>query len=118
MFLGLACMSALWKSQRTDHNRGTGGRAVGTPRSLWRHFGSRRKYPWRDLRRQGQGSGAASNSTDGRGHKVAGEWVGTWKKIKAADWSTDKRISVRRENIWELHKILVEKGSLRKTYKS
>ena len=42
------------------------------------------------------------------------------KKIKAANWSTEKkRVSIRKENIKELQKILDgKKGSFRKTYKS
>ena len=36
---------AVWNSQRTDHNRGTGGRAVGTHLSLRCHFGARQQCP-------------------------------------------------------------------------
>ena len=41
------------------------------------------------------------------------------KKGKAADWSTENGVSVPKEHIWELQKILDGKrGSLRKLYKS
>ena len=35
----------MWNSQRTDHNRGTGGRAVRTHLSLGCHFDSRQQRP-------------------------------------------------------------------------
>ena len=69
-----------------------------------------RKSPVGDQERgsgQGQDSGAASASTEGSKEgttMVAGGHAGK-KKIKAADWSTEKRVSVRRENIRELQKM-------------
>ena len=57
----------------------------------------------------------ASASTDSGGKQE----VGKKKKLRAVDWSTDKRISVRREDKWDLQKILDgKKGSLWKTHKS
>ena len=44
-------------------------------------------------------------STGGRGNQEAGK-----KKImKVADWSTEKRVSVRGEDIWDLQKSQMEK---------
>ena len=50
---------------------------------------------------------------------TVGQQAGKKKKIKAADWPTEKRISVPWENMGELQKILDGKmGRLRKTCKS
>ena len=66
--------------------------------------------------------GATSASPDGRGNTAVGEQAGKKKKKKKkkkADWSTEKRINVRRENILELRKALDgKKGSVRNTCKS
>ena len=41
------------------------------------------------------------------------------QQIRAADWTTEKRCSIGREDLWDLQKILAgEKASLRKTYKT
>ena len=76
---------------------------------------------WGSRLKQGQEAGAASKSTDGGGNTAVGSQTGKKKKkkIEAADLSTEKRISVRWENIQKLQKILDGKeGSVRETYKS
>ena len=62
--------------------------------------------------RQREGKTASAN-TDAGGNPEAGKK----KKVKASAWSTFKRISVRKEHVWEIQKTLDgEKCSLRKTY--
>ena len=56
---------------------------------------------WKQLpKEQGQEAETASASTDDGADPDAAKK----KTIKAADWSTEKRVSVRRENIFELQK--------------